>query len=215
MNFYTEIETICNPVFDLIGADSFEFRRISNNKEIIRLYSNILFNLNCRIEIYNPLIINKKFNNFTDIFFFASSKGESEKIKNQYFYYYDEIQQFINYFYIEIDSLSLAGINGTFSNYLVKQYKYLKKLEDFYKSIQIYRVPIFIKNSDNHVYLSKSETQVLLLLIKGKSYKQIAKDIGITFKTVETYITRIKKKANCTYKRELIDCLPKYFFSVE
>ncbi len=42
------------------------------------------------------------------------------------------------------------------------------------------------------------------LLCNGLTFKQIAKKLTLSYKTVETYMERIKEKLNCHNKAELI-----------
>jgi len=42
--------------------------------------------------------------------------------------------------------------------------------------------------------LTSRESQVVSLMSKGKTYLQIAEDLGIGFETVKTYVSRVKKK---------------------
>ena len=43
--------------------------------------------------------------------------------------------------------------------------------------------------------------------IKGLSAKEIAKEMNLSPRTIETFIVRIKQKLSCTWKTELTRCL--------
>lgn len=55
------------------------------------------------------------------------------------------------------------------------------------------------------VYLSKRESECLHHMVRGKSIKAIANKLGLSAKTVENYINRIKFKLGVSYKSELIE----------
>jgi DNA-binding NarL/FixJ family response regulator len=42
--------------------------------------------------------------------------------------------------------------------------------------------------------VSRREKEVLLLIYRGKSYKMVAEEMGITIETVRTYIKRVYQK---------------------
>ncbi|NDA91279.1 MAG: LuxR family transcriptional regulator [Alphaproteobacteria bacterium] len=84
----------------------------------------------------------------------------------------------------------------------------------FYKQLKIHKLALSINNSDKKVLLSPSETKILLLLIKSKTYEQISQELNISFKTVETYIIRIKEKTNLNYKNDILDAIPNNIFEL-
>lgn len=56
-------------------------------------------------------------------------------------------------------------------------------------------------------FLSKRETQCAILLIRGKTAKEIAKFMNLSFRTVEHHIEHMKNKFGATTRSELIFCL--------
>lgn len=52
--------------------------------------------------------------------------------------------------------------------------------------------------------LSPREQQVIELLVKGYSYKEVAGQLGISTGTVGTYVTRIYEKLHVTSRREIV-----------
>jgi len=61
------------------------------------------------------------------------------------------------------------------------------------------------KSNTNTIVLPRRQEEVLFYLIRGKSAKSIARLMGISFRTVEYYITILKDKFNCATKNELIE----------
>lgn len=52
--------------------------------------------------------------------------------------------------------------------------------------------------------LTAREVDVLALLASGFSYQQIAKELGISSKTVGTYVQRIREKTRSTSRQDLV-----------
>lgn len=52
-------------------------------------------------------------------------------------------------------------------------------------------------------YLTRKEVAVLRLILAGKTSKQTAKVMGISFRTVEEYTQKIRKKFQCSHKNEI------------
>lgn len=59
-------------------------------------------------------------------------------------------------------------------------------------------------NNDILSKLSLREQQCLKYFIKGKTAKETANLIGLSYRTVESYFVNIKKKLGCQYKRDLL-----------
>jgi DNA-binding CsgD family transcriptional regulator len=71
-----------------------------------------------------------------------------------------------------------------------------------------YRVITMLNDfGDNSRYaiLTKRERECLFYLLHGKSAKEIARVLKISFKTVEMHTCHIKDKLNCRNKSQLFD----------
>jgi DNA-binding NarL/FixJ family response regulator len=53
--------------------------------------------------------------------------------------------------------------------------------------------------------LAPREQQVLELLVKGYSYKEVSKELGISTSTVGTYVQRIYEKLHVSSRREIME----------
>jgi len=62
------------------------------------------------------------------------------------------------------------------------------------------------------VYFSKREKECLYYLVRARSSKEIAKSLGLSYRTIEYYIDNIKEKMNVNSRAELIDKLVSKFF---
>ncbi len=88
---------------------------------------------------------------------------------------------------------------------------YFKNIEDMFywvngKTIRtlLKRKTYVIQVPFGQVSLSNRETACLLFLMKGKTAKQIAKELCISYRTVECFIAHIKEKMRCNLKSEII-----------
>jgi DNA-binding CsgD family transcriptional regulator len=57
----------------------------------------------------------------------------------------------------------------------------------------------------NKTYLTKREIECLQLTIKGYTAKRIARQLGISHRTVEEYLVNIRIKTGTSSKAELIE----------
>lgn len=62
------------------------------------------------------------------------------------------------------------------------------------------------------ICLSKREKQILSLLVRGKTSKEIGKGLRISYRTVEHYLEALKVRFNALTKSELIDKTIDYFY---
>ena len=74
------------------------------------------------------------------------------------------------------------------------------------KSNLIFSEPICVihKNTGLPMYLTSQRGQCLLHLIKGKSTKEIAREMTLSSKTVEHYLAMLRKELGCRSSKELI-----------
>lgn len=66
---------------------------------------------------------------------------------------------------------------------------------------------LFQKTNKNlaNIQLTSRETESLSLMIRGRTAKEIGRYLGISYRTVATYIENIKNKMGVTSRSELID----------
>ena len=77
--------------------------------------------------------------------------------------------------------------------------------ENFYKMTEISK--FHLGGLFNNLTLSKREVESLYYFLRGQSTKEIAKTIGISPKTIESYVNNIKIKTGISNKTKLIDKL--------
>ncbi len=54
------------------------------------------------------------------------------------------------------------------------------------------------------IHLSKQQSRCLLLLVQGKSAKEIASELLISYRTVEYYFDKIRKQLGCSSNKKLV-----------
>lgn len=66
------------------------------------------------------------------------------------------------------------------------------------------RLRLLHKKTNMPIVLSKQQSACILLLSKGKSAKEIGFEMGLSSRTVEHYLERIKNQLGCATSKELI-----------
>lgn len=73
--------------------------------------------------------------------------------------------------------------------------------------IKIHRkqVGYILENTYPNLPLSQRQCECMFFLLRGKTSKEIAKILNLSFRTIEGYIAQIKYKLNCSTKSEIIE----------
>jgi DNA-binding CsgD family transcriptional regulator len=142
----------------------------------------------------------------------------------------DDCQHFYSLFFdLEEDNfLHWVLNNGSFLTDFIDQYNFSAKdlileakanenriilptFDEFSSSMQlnnleknIFQLKIFHRNLHVPLHLSSQQSRCLLLLAKGKSAKEIALEMKLSYRTVEHYLERIRKQLGCSSNKELI-----------
>tara|TARA_R110000868_G_scaffold251726_1_gene508462 strand:- start:800 stop:1636 length:837 start_codon:yes stop_codon:yes gene_type:complete len=66
------------------------------------------------------------------------------------------------------------------------------------------KICLLHKNTQQPIYLSSQQGRCLVYLMQGKSAKEIARIMGLSHRTVEYYLTIIRKQLGCNSSKELI-----------
>ena len=59
------------------------------------------------------------------------------------------------------------------------------------------------RHQEEMISLSRREAQVTMLIVFGKTNKEIAAELGLSDQTVKTYVSSALRKANCQRRSEL------------
>ncbi len=62
---------------------------------------------------------------------------------------------------------------------------------------------LWLPSNLGNEYLTKKEVSVLRFILLGKTSKQIAKILGLSYRTIEEHTEKIKRKLQCSYKYEI------------
>lgn len=154
-------------------------------------------------DIWNALAIYNKFNEYGDFWFFGTSPQNSEAV-NFYINKLDILKEFILYFKYKL--------HEEFSNINSDQLIYSKIKEKSNLNDERERIKYFFKTLDIKSYkindslsISPKEFESLFFLVQGKTSKEIARLTGMSSRTIEGYLTILRKKTNCHKKTQLID----------
>lgn len=62
---------------------------------------------------------------------------------------------------------------------------------------------LWLPNKLGKEYLTKKEVAILKLILLGKTSKQIAKVLRVSYRTIEEHTAKIKRKLQCSHKHEI------------
>lgn len=162
-------------------------------------------------DIWNALAIYEKFNTHTDFWFFGTSRRNTQAL-NFYINNLDLLKKFTLYFKHKLSD----DLNKINSDHLIKSNLQIfdnvstekENIKNFFNKINIKSYKI----SEN-LSISKKELEVLYYLIQGKTLKEIAQFLDLSFRTIEFHLDNLKKKMKFTKKSQLIDfCLKNNIF---
>ena len=81
----------------------------------------------------------------------------------------------------------------------------IKSDEKYYKKSQKSERTYTVDNILTMSGLAKRELDCVFYILRGKTMKEIAKILNISWRTVESYVFRIKAKWNCETKKQIIE----------
>lgn len=111
-----------------------------------------------------------------------------------------------NEYYTQISDVTLLADDGNVDKYIDAVLAYLKQNEltlvepDLADRERVY----FKYNTDIPVRISEQQAISLKHLSKGKTAKEIAREMNISYRTVEVYIAQLKEKLGCDSSKDLI-----------
>ncbi len=73
-----------------------------------------------------------------------------------------------------------------------------------FKVLEFFRANTPMPSATANFHLSDREKQVLTCLVKGRSYKMIAEDLGISYHTVDSHIRKIYEKLHVSSSTEAV-----------
>ncbi|MCK4608135.1 MAG: helix-turn-helix transcriptional regulator [Gammaproteobacteria bacterium] len=167
-----------------------------------------------RFKIGNGIEIAEKYENHYDVFWFDSKTND--RLTDFYFEHFDILEQFILYFYSQAATLInrnerhkiiVPTRNSGYENFVQeaanKMYENNAGLTDLQKKLALTRYPM--RHNGKITNLSAKEFNCLHYLARGYSQKEIGRTCGISDRTVESHLDKIKGKLNIYNKKELIE----------
>jgi len=164
----------------------------------------------CNFNIKNTICLTEKSSDYMEFFQFSSSKS-NETILNFYFSIYDVLKMFTFYFKDKAKKLIDYHVQHKI---LLPRYTIIEKdteikNQNLIKKLYQQTNRFYINNGNENVYLSKRETECVRSCAAGKTAKEISIMLGITKKTVDTYMENIKFKLNCTKQSQVLNIVMK------
>lgn len=235
-----DLQTICQPLFDNFGISFFDFGRMyddgyclmfSTNEKLIHYlfeqqyclfspvpthllqnkfyyylpntgpYQQVVYDVSNYFNIGHAFDIFDCQDGYVDVCCFAASTQSSEMI-NTYFNNINNLNNFIRFFKNKITDILSRSDNA----FLLPE---KMRLNFNSKDISNKLDPIYF--SEKGKQLSKRETEIILLLIKGKSTKKIAMELNLSLRTIENYLNNIKLKTDSNPKSELLEKMIGFF----
>ena len=176
----------------------------------------IFYDARSYFNIDNGITIIEKQKDSCDFYYFGTTSDNSSII-SFYLSNIDLLKRFILYFKEQAHSIiSKANQNKIIlpnhfenhenptgsENYIIDSSTINKIRNDFIQETPIKK--FWLNGKLEGEYLTEKQIDCVILLIEGKSAKEIAKILDLSFRTVEGHLHKIKEKLNCNNKSELI-----------
>ena len=154
-------------------------------------------------NIWNGLTAFKRKENYVESWAFTSNRNNS-KIQEFFIQEFATLEYFINYFNIVAKDIISTDDKKRMASFIIPKvqvespYKHLT--DSFIRSLRIDR--FHYSKSD---YLTPKEFLCLSHMSTGKTTKEIARDMGISYRTVESHIQDVKLKTSINCRSGLLD----------
>lgn len=164
--------------------------------------------------VQNGLLIIRKGENYDDSYYFSMYDGAP--FSRAYYKEFTELfQRFSLYFLYKGKEMIKFAENQKVPFDVPEQgaqiFSQLFFNDDKLSKLAEIKTPKFgFSTGCGDVYLSRQELNCLRLLSSGHTYEQIAEDLGLSFKTVESYISNLKNKLNAQNRAKLISYYDKF-----
>lgn len=158
-------------------------------------------------NIDNKFEITERGKNYFDIFGFGSPT-DSSSVLDFYLNNMHVLKQFILYFKDKAQPLLDEAIKNKESQIYVPEIRFNnvgaeKKESNLLKEFRQRTKHFLLSDQANEVRLTKREIESLLHLLCGKTAQQISERLDISVKTVESYLSSIRAKLNCSSRAQL------------
>lgn len=162
-------------------------------------------------KIQDIFSVIKTYENYMEVYDFATDNN-GVNLGSVCFQQLGIFERFIQYFNIQASSLIHKAIkekfklpleDGIFFSNDASGLQLDSKTKEFHKLTQPHQLSLVSEHGET--LLSERETECLVNVIKGKTAKQIAQLLNISYRTVETHITNIKNKSGYNSINKLVE----------
>lgn len=149
---------------------------------------------------------------YVDTFIFGTSEKDN-KIYDFYLNNMDLLDRFIFYFYDQANDIIIKHLDDKFkfihSSYIIvkDELKIQDRKPGLKRSLEIDN---YILQDRNQCRLSNREVECLHWIEQGKSCDEVGIILNISGRTVESHLSRVKKKLNCYKTSQLISLAKEY-----
>lgn len=120
----------------------------------------------------------------------------------------DKLHQERDHIYDQVASLSINSDDNALEKHMLTVVKALesKNIKQELDNLPLEKKDVIIFHKTQHIpiHLSDQQAVCLKLLIQGKTSKEIAREMNISYRTVEGYIAKMIEQLGCTSSKELI-----------
>jgi len=193
-------------------SNSFQDRvnRLSKQSSLFYIWPDIppkdrVYNALYELNIWNGVMIYKKYNDCIESFGFASAIRENSQVKNIYLYEKDILEHFMLYFKDKIIPLVKSFERSILLPYAID----IPNNSSTEVQKQNFRNATKIKNhylrmNGEDIKITYREGECLSLLSKGKKIKEIARQLELSPRTIEFYLSNLMEKTQLNSKVQLI-----------
>lgn len=171
------------------------------------ILTNDLKHLRHELNLDNGICIVKHYEQYTDIFAFNAAIGTSSSM-SLYLNNMNSLNKFCLYFKDQASKL----IDQAIADPIILTDKMINHTKDTNKNAIFSQAMDSLKIKNYHfndkydgIKLTNREVECLSLYLKGKTSHEIAKQLSLNKKTIDTFLTLIKKKFDCRTRSELFE----------
>ena len=167
-----------------------------------------------KLGLQQGICVFRRKDNYVDVFYIASTKKNGTNIYELYLTNPQSIMRLIGFFQevilpklpINNKDFFLPYMDG-YHLKLPSKNKDREDLKGFYDATQLKKYTLH--KGEQELSLSLRELQCLYFLSKGFTSKDIANALGISYRTIEHYLSNLRNKTDCADKAELIELYQK------
>lgn len=165
---------------------------------------NFLYDVKHDFNYDNGITIIRKHPTYEEIFNFASTT-ENRIILSLYLNQLELLEQFIQYFQDKASVLIKQSLKKPIAIIDTQSFQQISEFEFTSELINVFNGDkLNLKINGGFINLTKRESQCLSFLLKGLSAKQIARELDISYRTVEIHCDNIRKKTGSSTRMELL-----------